>query len=290
MPEFDFNFDLSAIATGAVKVLIIVLVTWAILWLIKKAVRKMIAARIPRIREESDVQVAARSDTLSGVVNRAITAIGWFVAFMMILGVFGINIAPIIAAVGVAAIGVAFAAQNIIRDFFHGFFIVMEDWFRVGEVATCAGETGVVVDMGLRRTTLRDLNGTMHVIPNGKIEQASNMARDWARINLDVSVGYGENLDRVFEVANDVCRKFKDDPKWGEDMLTTPEVERVNNLGDSGIEIKILGDTKPMKQWALMGELRKRIKERFDEEGIEIPWPHTKVYFGNALPGSTSQN
>jgi small-conductance mechanosensitive channel len=290
MPEFDFNFDLSAIATGAVKVLIIVLVTWAILWLIRKAVRKMIAARIPRIREESDVQVAARSDTLSGVVNRAITAIGWFVAFMMILGVFGINIAPIIAAVGVAAIGVAFAAQNIIRDFFHGFFIVMEDWFRVGEVATCAGETGVVVDMGLRRTTLRDLNGTMHVIPNGKIEQASNMARDWARINLDVSVGYGENLDRVFAVANDVCRKFKDDPKWAEDMTTTPEVVRVNNLGDSGIEIKILGDTRPMKQWALMGELRKRIKERFDEEGIEIPWPHTKVYFGNALPDTASQN
>jgi small-conductance mechanosensitive channel len=284
MPEFDFNFDLSALATGAVKVLVIVLVTWVILWLIKKAVRRIIAARIPRIREESDLQVAARSDTLSGVVNRVISVIAWFVAFMMILSVFGINVAPIIAAVGVAGIGVAFAAQNIIRDFFHGFFIVMEDWFRVGEVATCAGESGVVVDISLRRTTLRDLNGSMHVIPNGKIEQASNMSRDWARINLDISVGYGENLNRVFEVANDVCKKFKDDPKWGEDMITTPEVARVNNLGDSGIEIKILGDTKPMKQWALMGELRKRIKERFDEEGIEIPWPHTKLYFGNALP------
>jgi len=284
MPDFGFNFELSALATGAVKVLIIVLVTWVILWIVKKAVRRVIGARIPRIREESDTQVASRSDTLSGVVNRVISAIAWFVAFMMILSVFGINIAPIIAAVGVASIGVAFAAQNIIRDFFHGFFIVMEDWFRVGEVATCAGASGVVVDMGLRRTTLRDLDGSMHVIPNGKIEQASNMSRDWARINLDVSVGYGENLDRVFEVANDICRKLKDDPKWGEDMITTPEVARVNNLGDSGIEIKILGDTRPMKQWALMGELRKRIKERFDEEGIEIPWPHTKLYFGNALP------
>ena len=290
MPEFDFNFELSTLVTGAVKVLIIVLATWAILWLIRRAVRSVIASRIPRFREESDAQAASRSETLSGVVNRVISAIAWFVAFMMILSVFGINVAPIIAAVGVAGIAVGFAAQHIIRDYLHGFFIVMEDWFRVDEVATCAGETGVVVDMGLRRTTLRDVNGTMHVIPNRKIDQASNLARDWARINLDVSVGYGENIDRVFEVANDICRKFKDDPKWGEDMITTPEVVRVNNLGDSGIEIKILGDTKPMKQWALMGELRKRIKERFDEEGIEIPWPHTKVYFGNALPGSASRN
>jgi small conductance mechanosensitive channel len=137
--------------------------------------------------------------------------------------------------------------------------------------------------MGLRVTVLRDLNGTMHVIPNSKIDQTSNMAREWARINFDISVGYNENLDKVFQVLNDVCMKFKEDSEWSEHMLTTPEVVRVNNLGDSGIEIKIMGDTKPMQQFALMGELRKRIKERFDEEGIEIPWPHTKVYFGNTL-------
>ena len=283
MPDFDFNFELSAVVTGAVKVLIIVLVTWVLLWLVKKAVRKLIIARIPRIREESEEQLSSRSETLAGVVNNVIAFIAWFIACMMILTVFGINITPIIAAVGVAGIAVGFAAQNIIRDYLHGFFIVMEDWFRVGEVATCSGQTGVVDSMGLRRTVLRDLNGTMHVIPNSKIEQTSNMAREWARINLDISVGYNENLDKVFQVLTDVCVKFKEDPEWGKNMLTTPEVVRVNNLGDSGIEIKILGDTKAMQQWALMGELRKRIKERFDEEGIEIPWPHTKVYFGNTL-------
>jgi small conductance mechanosensitive channel len=123
----------------------------------------------------------------------------------------------------------------------------------------------------------------MHIIPNGKIDQASNLARDWARINLDISVGYNEKLDRVIQVINDVCEKFKEDADWGGDLLTTPKVERVNNLGDSGIDIKILGDTKPGRQFALMGELRKRIKDRFDDEGIEIPWPHTKLYFGNAF-------
>jgi small-conductance mechanosensitive channel len=283
MPDFDFNFELSTIVTGAVKVLIIVAVTWIFLWLVKKAVRKLITARIPRIREESEEQVSSRSETLASVVNRVISFIAWFIAFMMILTVFGINVAPIIAAIGLAGLAVGFAAQNIIRDYLHGFFIVMEDWFRVGEVATCSGQTGVVDSMGLRLTVLRDLNGTMHVIPNSKIDQTSNMAREWARINLDISVGYNENLDKVFQVLNDVCMKFKEDSEWSEHMLTTPEVVRVNNLGDSGIEIKVLGDTKPMQQWALMGELRKRIKERFDEEGIEIPWPHTKVYFGNTL-------
>ncbi len=283
MPDFNFNFELSAVVTGAVKGLVIILVTLVLLWVIKKAVRKIITERIPRIREETQDQLASRSETLAGIVNRVISFIVWIIAFMMLLSVVGINVAPIIAAVGLAGLAVGFAAQNIIRDYFHGFFIIMEDWFRVGEIVTCSGATGVVVGMGLRRTTLRDLNGTMHVIPNGKIEQASNLARDWSRINLDVSVGYSENLDKVIHVINEVCQRFKEDADWGNELLTTPKVERVNDLGDSGIDIKILGDTNPGKQFALMGELRKRIKDRFDDEGIEIPWPHTKVYFGNTL-------
>ena len=236
MPDFDFNFELSALATGAVKVLIILLVTVVLLWILKRAIRRIIAARIPKLREESQEQLSMRSETLAGVIARTVSFIVWIVVFMMILSVLGINIAPILAAVGLAGLAVGFAAQNIIRDYFHGFFIIMEDWFRVGEVATIAGETGLVVDMGLRRTTLRDLNGTMHIVPNGKIELASNMARDWARINLDISVSYNENLDKVIQVINAVCQHLKDDSDWGSDLLTTPKVERVNNLGDSGID------------------------------------------------------
>ena len=290
MPDFDFNFELSALATGAVKVVIIIIVTFILLWILKRAIRKIITARIPKIREESPEELASRSETLSGVVSRAVSFIAWIIAFMMILSVLGINIAPIIAAIGLAGLAVGFAAQNIIRDYFHGFFIIMEDWYRVGEVATASGITGIVEGMGLRRTVLRDLNGTMHVIPNSKVELASNMTRDWARINLDISVAYKEDLSHVFEVINDECKKFKEDPVWGNDLLTTPEVLRVNSLGDNGIEIKVLGDTKPMKQWALTGELRKRLKDRFDIEGIEIPWPHTKLYFGNTLLDKDSMN
>jgi small conductance mechanosensitive channel len=290
MPDFDFNFELSALATGAVKVLLIVVVTLVLLWIAKRAIRRIVSARIPTTREESPDELSARAETLSGVASKFLSFVVWIIAFMMILSVLGINVAPIIAAVGLAGLAVGFALQNIIRDYFHGFLIIMEDWFRVGEVVSIAGEAGVVESIALRRTVLRDLNGTMHVIPNGKIELASNMARDWARINFDVSVGYGENLDNVIRVIDEVCQNLKEDKTWGADLTSTPHVERVNNLGDSGIDIKIMADVKPGRQWALTGELRKRLKERFDEEGIEIPWPHTKVHFGNALASERSRN
>jgi len=289
--EFNwaYNFDLAGVITKALQAALILGVTWAVLWVLKRTIPRIIQARIPRIREESPDQLAARSKTLSGVIVSVVSFVVWLVAIMMVLSTVGVNIAPILAAVGLAGLAVGFAAQNIVRDYFHGFFIVMEDWYRVGEVAVVAGIGGLVVDMGLRRTMLRDLNGAMHVIPNSKIELASNLTRDWARINLNVSVAYKENLDHVIQVTNDVCQQLKDDPTWGPDLLSTPQAVRVDSLGDHGVEIKILGDTKPMRQWALTGELRKRLKDRYDQEGIEIPWPHRKVYFGDSLENVRSQ-
>ena len=287
MFDFDLDVNWADFIPVAVEVLLILLVTFIIVLILKRVIPRVIAARIPKIRDESGDQLTARSRTLSGVVVQVVSAIIWAVALVMILSVFGVDIGPLLAAIGVAGLALGFAAQNIIRDYLHGFFIIMEDWYRVGEVASIAGVGGLVDAITLRRTILRDLDGTMHVIPNSKVEMASNMARDWSRINLNIGVGYGENLSRVFEVANQVCQEFQDDPAWGGDLLTTPHVERVDNLGDSGIDIKIMADTKPAKQWGLMGELRKRLKDRFDQEGIEIPWPHTKVYFGNQ-PDSVS--
>ncbi len=288
MPTFDFTFDLSAVAVGVLKILVIFVITLVLLFVGRRVIPKVISVRIPKILDESPDQLAVRSKTLSGVVVQGVSAIIWIVAIVMMLSAAGVNIAPLIAAVGVAGLALGFAAQNIVRDYLHGFFIIMEDWYRVGEVAVVVGTGGLVEDINLRRTVLRDLNGTKHFIPNSKIELASNLTREWARINLNVSVAYKENLNHVFSVINQVCQEFKDDPAWGSDMLTTPHVERVDNLGDNGIEIKILGDTKPIRQWALMGELRKRLKDQFDKEGIEIPWPHTKVYFGNTLRGEGS--
>ena len=286
MPMFDFNFGLSALVNGAIQAIIILLIAFILVIIARRVIPKLIGARIPKIREETPDQLSVRSQTLSRVVVQVVSILICVIAVVMILSQLGVDIAPLLAGIGVAALALGFAAQNIIRDYLHGFFIVMEDWYRVGEVAVIQGTGGSVENITLRRTVLRDLNGTLHIFPNSRVEQASNMTRDWSRVNLDVTVAYKENLNNVIQVINAVGQSLKDDPAWGEDLLTTPAVTRVNNLGDHGVEIKILADTKPIKQWGLMGELRKRLKDRFDEEGIEIPWPHTKVYFGNSPSGN----
>lgn len=284
MPDFvSLNFDLSMIITNAVKVVFILVITLVALAILGRVIPRAIRSRIPQIREESSQELSARAETLSRVVTRAVSFVVWIVSIMMMLSAVGINIGPIIAAVGVAGLALGFAAQNIIRDYLHGFFIVIEDWYRVGEVARVAGIAGVVDDINLRRTVLRDVDGIMHIIPNSNIALASNMTRDWARINLNIGVGYGEDLDRVIAVTNEVCEALKADDQWSDQMMTTPAVSRVDNLGDSAVEIKIMGDVIPTSRIPLMGELRKRIKARYDQEGIEIPWPHTKVYFGNSM-------
>ncbi|MFC1950939.1 mechanosensitive ion channel family protein [Chloroflexota bacterium] len=285
------EIDLRALATGGLKVLLIVAIALIAMLIVRRVVPKIIRMRMPKLgRKQTEERNEQRVATVSRMLIRACNIVIVIVALIMVLEVFGINTTAVLATVGVASIGIGFAAQNIIRDYMNGAFIVMEDWYREGEVATCAGITGVVQKVLLRRTELRDLDGKLHVIPNSLIDKTSNYSRDWARINLDIPVAYSENLDRCISVINEVCKGFKEDEKWGPQMITTPEVLRVNNLGDSGIDIKILGDTKPLQQWALMGELRKRIKDRFDVEGIEIPWPHTKVYFGNDMASAAATN
>jgi small-conductance mechanosensitive channel len=204
----------------------------------------------------------------------------------MMLSELGLDIAPMIAGVGVIGIAIGFGAQNLIKDILAGLFILVENQFRKGDVVTIASTTGVVEDINLRRTLLRDLDGIVHSVPNGEISVASNFTKGYSRVNLNIGVGYGTDLNHAIAVINRVGKQLAEDPAWAADFLTPPQVLRVDNLGDSGIDIKILADTKPIKQWAIMGELRLRLKKVFDEEGIEIPWPHTKVYFGNA-PWST---
>lgn len=292
----DITIDWSAVAAAAAEIALILVVAVVAIWLLRRVICRVVSAHISSVREETAEDQQFRTEILSIVAVRVVSILVWITAGAMILGAIGLDVVPLAAVLGVIFIAIAFTLQNIARDYIRGFLIYMEDWFRIGEVASVGidpGGTnvmGTVVAMGFRRTVLRDLDGTMHIIPNNRIELAANMGRDWARINLDVSVAYKENLDEVIRVINDVCLDLKEDAAWGEDLLTVPHVERVNDLGDSGIDIKILADTKPLRQWALTGELRKRLKDRFDIEGIEIPWPHSKVYFGEVPTGKDSLN
>jgi small-conductance mechanosensitive channel len=277
------------IETG-IRVVVIIAVAVIVYFLFKFLIPKLIGRFVSRrMVGELDTEIKKRTETLSSILITIVGLIILVIAILTILPEFGVNIATLIAAIGVGGLAIAFAAQNLVRDFITGFFILFENQYGVGDVVTIAGISGAVEEITLRRTILRDLDAKVHSIPNGKVEVSTNLTRKYSRVNLNVSVGYGENLSKVIETINRVCREMAEDPKWKEDFISTPTVLRVDNLGDSGIDIKILGDTKPARQWDIMGELRLRIKNTFDSEDIEIPWPHTKVYFGNA-PTASSKN
>ena len=276
-------------STG-IRVIVIIAIAVAVYLICRPIIRSVIKRIVSRrMAGEDETDTQQRTDTLSSILVKIVGIIVLIIAVITILPEFGVNITSLIAAIGIGGLAIAFAAQSLVRDFIAGFFILLEDQYSIGDVISIAGIAGVVEDIAMRRTVLRDLDGNVHSVPNGKVDLSTNMTKKYSRVNLNVSVGYGENLKHVIDIINKICQKMAEDPQWKDDFITTPSVLRVDNLGDSGIDIKILGDTKPAKQWAIMGELRLRLKDAFDREGIEIPWPHTKVYFGNA-PTVISEN
>jgi len=266
------------------RILFIIVLSMAAIVAVGQFVPRLIATTVARRSGEPEEEVKKRADTLSRVLVSVGQVVVLFIATFMVLSELEIDITPILAGVGVVGIAIGFGAQSSIKDLIAGLFIILESQYRVGDVVRIADIAGLVEDINLRRTVLRDLDGVVHVVPNGEIRVASNFTKEWSRVNLNVSVGYGEDLDHVILVINRVGKELAEDPEWAPLILKAPQVLRVDDLGSSGIDIKILGDTKPIRQWDVMGELRKRLKKAFDEEGIEIPWPHTKVYFGNSPP------
>lgn len=252
-----------------------------------KAIRSL-AARVTPEQPEEEVQ--KRANTLSSIVITAGQVFIIVIAGVIVLSELGINIAPVLAGAGVVGLAIGFGAQSLVKDVIAGLFIVMENQYRVGDVVRIADIAGLVEEINLRRTVLRDLDGIVHVVPNGEIRVASNFTKEWSRVNLNISVAYGTELDRAIAVINRVCQEMAAEPQWAPLILKTPQVLRVDKLGDSGIELKILGDTKPIRQWDVMGEIRKRVARAFAEEDIEIPFSHMKVYFGNSPFPNTNRD
>jgi len=266
--------------------ILIIVVVGAVLWFaLNKFLPPIVRRAVARTKDkESKEGMEKRTNTLLSIFKGVGRVFIIIVAIMMVLDEVGVPIAPVLAGFGIAGIAIGFGAQYLIRDLIAGIFIIMENQYRVGDVARVADIAGLVEEVTLRKTVLRDLDGIVHHIPNGEIRVASNFTRHFARVNLNISVGYGTDLDHAISVINRVGKELAEDEKWRDVIKSPPQALRIDNLGDSGIDIKILGDVKPMQQWAVMGELRLRLKKAFDAEGIEIPWPHTKVYFGNPLP------
>ena len=287
MPELSWATVVSWLIDHGIPILIIVVVG-AVLWFVlNKFLPPIVRRTVARTGyKESKEGLEKRTNTLLSIFKGMARVLIIIVVIIMVLDEVGVPIAPVLAGFGIVGIAIGFGAQPLIRDLIAGIFIILENQYRVGDVVKVADIGGVVEHVTLRKTVLRDLDGIVHHVPNGEIKTASNYTRHFSRVNLDISVAYDTDLDHAISVINRVGKELAEDEKWRDVIKSPPQALRVDNLGDSGIDIKILGDVKPMQQWAVMGELRLRLKRAFDAEGIEIPWPHTKVYFGNPLPDS----
>jgi small-conductance mechanosensitive channel len=228
-------------------------------------------------QELSAIELKKRMDTLDGLGARAIQFFIVVIAALMVLGKLGLDIGPAIAGLGVIGIAVGFGAQALVHDYLNGSLILLENQFSKGDVVRLAGVDGTVEDFTLRRTTLRDLDGVVHTVPNGEIKVASNLTRVWARINQDITVAYGTDIDNVIEIVDKVGLELASDPVWKRRILERPRVERVEALGDYGVTLKILGSVRAPEQWAAGGEFRKRLLAALEANGIEIPRPQRVV-------------
>ncbi|MDI3480832.1 MAG: moderate conductance mechanosensitive channel [Tepidanaerobacteraceae bacterium] len=208
--------------------------------------------------------------TLTSLLKSVVRYVTYFVALINLLQLVGIDTKSLLTAAGIGGLAVGFGAQNLVRDVISGFFIIFEDQYGVGDYVEAAGVAGTVEDIGIRSTRLRDFGGQLHIIPNGEITLVTNHSRGSMRALVEISVAYEENLDRVMEVLEDVCREVR---SRREDIVEGPTVLGVTNLGSSEVVITILARTVPMQQWSVEREIRKAVKERFDKENIEIPYP-----------------
>jgi small conductance mechanosensitive channel len=287
----DIADQLVALARDPLLPIVLTLVLAAVLIRIADVlIRGLVKALLDRettegtAQELSSVEVRKRMQTLDGLGTRSVRAFIALIALIMILGELRLDIGPAIAGLGIVGIAVGFGAQSLVKDYFNGALILVENQFSKGDEVSIAGVTGSVEDFSLRRTTLRDLDGIVHTVPNGEIRVASNRTRVWARINENVTVAYGTDIERATGVVDDVGRAIAADPEWRRRVLEPPHVERVEALAEYGVTLKILGLVRAPDRRAAAGELRKRLLAAFAVNGIEIPRPQRVVLARDTVP------
>ncbi len=243
---------------------------------------KFLTMRFVKLVEDEDRSTRnereRRADTIVSIINTTSWIFFGIIALFTILREFNVNITPLLTGAGVAGLAIAFGAQSVIKDFLYGFFLLAEDQIRVGDVVKLGEHSGVVERITIRTTRLRSLDGNVHIIPNGEINTVVNMTHGWSRALVDVDVAYKEDLDRVIAIMKDVAEGLKKEDKYKKFIIESPHVLGVEKLGDSGITIRLIIKTTPLKQWEIKRELRKRIKNAFDRAGIEIPFPQMVIH------------
>jgi len=260
-----------------VIVIAVLLAVIIVVIIVARRIRRLVERRI-----SDDKQIVKkRTFTFIGAVSNLIIIISVVAALLVIADQVGISVTPLLAGAGVASIVIGFGAQSLIKDLINGIFILLEQWYQVNDIITIGDTTGTVERFNLRTTVIRDLEGTLHFVPNGEISKLSNRTHTWSRALIQIGVHYKENIDKVIKVLEEVFDELISDKKYKKSILERPEIlgeGGVSELSDSAVVFTIICKVKPGQQWTIARQLRKRIKESFDMEGIEIPYPCTNVY------------
>jgi moderate conductance mechanosensitive channel len=266
------------ILVSGIKIIVLVLVALVGLRIVHVILSRVIKAAIEKTYTiKNETAIAKRAETIEAIFHYTIRIVVWVLLGLMILSEIGVDIGPLLAAAGVAGLALGFGGQFLIRDLIAGFFIILEDQYRKGDVVTIAGTSGLVEEITLRKTILRDLDGIQHHVPNGEIKTASNFTKLWSRAHLNIGIAYDAPLEKAIEILNKIGKEMAEENEW-KDKITKPiEVMGVDKFADSAVELKVLGETKPIEQWGVMREYRKRVKLAFDAQGIEIPYPHRTI-------------
>lgn len=239
--------------------------------------RTMISSRFDT---ESDAE--QRADTLTGLFRTALTALIWIIGAVLILNEFNVNLAALATGAGLFGIIIGFGAQSTVKDFLSGIFIIMENQYRIGDVVNIDGNKGVVEQVTIRITKLRDVDGSVYFIPNGEITVVRNMTLEFSGAVIEVGVSYDTDVDKAEEVMNIVGRKLADDPDWSDRIVEPITFLRIDSFGDSSVNLKATGKTAPSEQWSVAGEYRARLKKAFEEAGIIIPLPQRVVHIAKS--------
>jgi small-conductance mechanosensitive channel len=282
LAEFLKTISWQALVFTSIRVLIILVLGWVLGIVVGKVLKKLERRLIKKGEDngEPPTESAKRAETLVRLIRQGVYLAIWTTIGLVILQEVGVEIGPILAGAGILGLAVGFGGQNLVRDVISGFFIILENQLRVGDVAIINGTGGLVEKVNFRTIVLRDLAGVVHVFPNGTITTLSNMTQEWSAYVFEIGVAYKENTDVVTRVLEQILGDMCTDPTQGELILEKPEIFGLDKLDDSAVVIKGRIKTKPSRQWQVGREFLRRVKLTFDEQGIEIPFPHSTVYFG----------
>lgn len=264
-------------ALVALRVALIAVAAWIAAGLVGRAVRTLRVRIASRLGDREQVK---RAETIGRVLRYIASTVITLIAGVLILSEFGVAIAPILGAAGVVGLAIGFGAQSLVKDYFTGFFLLLENQLTNGDVVEVGGRSGLVEEVTLRYVRLRDYDGNVHYVPNSQITTVTNKSRGFAQAVIDVGIAYGEDVDEALDVLRAVGRSMRDEPGFAARILDDLEVAGVEKLADSAVVLRCRFRVAPLEQWAVRREFLRRLKRAFDERGIEIPYPHLTVYAG----------